>query len=113
MDHPDKIHGATPSFLSTLLPARTAVIPPRAGPAAVPAVPAVSRHAKLCAECLFDPHNITDIADILGALCSCADEIVASTAARQSGKIGRTDVYVADEELTRRAAAFVEIDLGL
>jgi hypothetical protein len=32
---------------------------------------------------------------------------------RQSGKIGRTDVYVADEELTRRAAAFVEIDLGL
>jgi hypothetical protein len=110
MDHPDEIHGAAPSFLSTLLQARTAVIPPRAGPAAVPAV---SRHAKLCAECLFDPHNITDIADILGALCSCADEIVASTAARQSGKIGRTDVYVADEELTRRAAAFVEIDLGL
>jgi hypothetical protein len=27
--------------------------------------------------------------------------------------LGRTDVFAADEELTRRATAFVQIDLGL
>lgn len=96
MNNSDKKHGSVENTFSTTL---------------IPVVSSGATIAKLAQECYFNPKYITDILDIMGTFCNATDEIVSASAARNSGKIGRADVFFQIDELEKRVGGFVPVDL--